>query len=74
MLITSMSGKSVRRKSRTFWTPLETMFIPIASPVLHMNLMYRFFPATAHLMSCNLANLLDLQFTIKIKFNRKNHC
>ena len=58
--ITSMSGKSFWRKSRTFWTPLETMFIPMASPVLQLNLTYKFFPAIAGLIVCNLANLLDL--------------
>lgn len=60
MPMTSMSGKSDRRKSSTFWTPFETMFIPMASPVPHLNLMYRFFPASAHFIPCNLANLLDL--------------
>lgn len=43
------------------------MFIPIASPVLLENLMYRFFPAIAHLMLWSLPNLLDLQPKIKQK-------
>jgi hypothetical protein len=36
------------------------MFIPMASPVLQLNLMYRFLPAIAHCTPCSLANLLDL--------------
>ena len=36
------------------------MFIPMASPVLQVNLMYRFLPAIAHCTPCSLANLLDL--------------
>uniref|UniRef100_A0A0A9CX76 Uncharacterized protein n=1 Tax=Arundo donax TaxID=35708 RepID=A0A0A9CX76_ARUDO len=36
------------------------MFIPMASPVLQLNLMYRFLPAIAHFTPCSLANLLDL--------------
>jgi len=60
MLMTSMSGKSSWRKSSTFCTPFETMFIPMASPVLQLNLMYRFLPAMAHCTPCSLANLLDL--------------
>ena len=36
------------------------MFIPMASPVLQLNLMYRFLPAMAHCTPCSLANLLDL--------------
>jgi hypothetical protein len=36
------------------------MFIPMASPVLQVNLMYKFLPAIAHCTRCSLANLLDL--------------
>ena len=32
----------------------------MASPVLQVNLMYKFLPAIAHLTPCSLANLLDL--------------
>ena len=60
MLMTSMSGKSSWRKSSTFCTPFEIMFIPMASPVLEVNLMYKFLPAIAHCTPCSLANLLDL--------------
>lgn len=68
MPITSMSGKSFWRKSNTFWTPFDTMFIPIASPVLQVNLMYRFFPAIEHWMFWSLPNLLDL-FIVKDKID-----
>uniref|UniRef100_A0A0A9DA16 Uncharacterized protein n=1 Tax=Arundo donax TaxID=35708 RepID=A0A0A9DA16_ARUDO len=41
------------------------MFIPMASPVLQLNLMYRFLPAIAHCTPCSLANLLDLLKTME---------
>lgn len=60
ILMTSMSGKSSWRNWRTFLTPWDTMFMPIASPVLQLNLMYTFFPAIAQFILCNIVYLLDL--------------
>lgn len=45
------------------------MFIPMASPVVQLNLIYRFFPAIATFMSCNLANLLDLHTCVCVCTN-----
>lgn len=59
-LTTSMSGKSSCRYSSTFWTPFDTMFIPMASPVEQLKRIYILRPAKAHWMYCSRANRLDL--------------
>jgi len=53
MLITELSAVQGQLKQLTF----DTMFIPIASPVVATNLMNNKRPATTPFTDCNLANL-----------------
>mmetsp|Transcript_17751 Transcript_17751/g.68860 ORF Transcript_17751/g.68860 Transcript_17751/m.68860 type:complete len:279 (+) Transcript_17751:334-1170(+) len=59
-LTTRMSGNVSSITVSAFSTPLEIMFMPIASPVLLLNRRKRFFPATNALMLASLPKRLVL--------------